>query len=98
MKRPISQDFPGYDILLNPFSVYIEEGDFGIFLANSKENMKKIWKNQAIFEENKDAVSFFFFLSDIYNNFKKFVDVLKIQNANDLFEIFDSNNVLLLSL
>ena len=51
MKRPISQDFPGYDILLNPFSAYIEEGDFGIFLANSNENIKKIWKNQAIFEE-----------------------------------------------
>lgn len=65
MKRPISQDFPGYDILLNPFSVYIEEGDFGIFLANSKENIKKIWKNQAIFEENPIIIDDN--MSNVYN-------------------------------
>jgi len=52
---------------------------------------------QTIFEEHKKTVKFIIRMI-LKNILIKFSDILKIQSADDLFQVFDSNRVLLLFL
>ena len=47
LKRPINHT---YDLLINPYSIFVEEKDLGIFLIHSLENLTKVWKNESILD------------------------------------------------